>query len=107
MDMMTKAKLVTFTNLLKSLPEEQRKNVLRYEIGTKEEAQKCANTLTLLTSDQLKDWAGVMIPIRAKKPDSKFEQAVKTGLDEFSDDAKSYFKKDSFFTRLAKQKGLM
>lgn len=107
MDMMTKAKLVTFTNLLKSLPEEQRKNVLRYEIGTKEEAQKCANTLTLLTSDQLKDWSDMMVPVKAKKPDSKFEKAVKDGLDEFSDDAKSYFQKDSYFVRLAKSKNLM
>jgi hypothetical protein len=107
MDMMTKSKLVIFTGLLKSLPEEQRKNVLKYEIGTKDETKKCVNTLAQLTSDQLKDWADVMVPVKTPKPDSEFEKAAKKGLKNFSSDTRKLFKKDSYFTRIAKQKGLM
>lgn len=107
MTSLDKNDLTVFTGLVQSLPEKQRKKVLALEFGSKDDTKVFLKTLVTLEEAQFKAWAEIMAPIVAPKPDSKFEQAVKTGLNEFSDDTKSFFKKDSYFTKLAKQKGLM
>jgi len=107
MTSLTKDELVMFTGLLQALPEKQRKKLLAMEFGGKESAKEFIKILAALDEEQFKAWAEVMSPVDKPRVDSKFETDVKEGLNQFKDDAKDFFKKDSWVTSLAKKRGLM
>lgn len=107
MSSLTLANLNKFTQLLNLLPEEQRKRIRAYSSDSKDEARSLIKLLVRMTDDQFKAWAEVMEPAKKPRVDSEFEKAIKTGLNEFQTDAKTYLKKDSYFVRMAKAKGLM
>jgi len=104
---LNKDELSAFTVRLQLLNEKQRKKVLALELGGKDATKEFIKVLIALDETVFKAWVDVIAPVTEPKPDSAFEKAVKEGLNEFTQDSKKYFQKDSYFVRLAKQKGLM
>jgi hypothetical protein len=102
-----KAELVKFTKLVESLPEKQRKTILALEVGSKDDTKEFIKTLVAMNVAQFKAWSDVMAPVAKPKADSDLVKGVKKNLNEFSEDSKNYFQKDSYLVRLAKAKGLM
>lgn len=107
MTSLTKDELVDFTGLLQALPEKQRKKILALDLGGKESTKEFIKILVTLNEAQFKSWAEVMSPAEKPKVETEFEKNARIGLNEFKDDARSYFQKDSWFVRRAKSKGLM
>jgi hypothetical protein len=107
MTSLTKDELVGFTGLVQSLPEKQRKKILALEVGSKDDTKAFIKTLVTMEEVQFKMWADVMSPVEQPKTDTALEKGIKDGWNEFTDDSKSYFQKDSYFVRLAKSRGLM
>ena len=106
---MTSLPVSTFlklTQLINSLPEEKRQKVLNFE-SPKEGASAFAAMLTNLSSEEFKSWVDLIFPDQKPREETAFEKKTKESLKDFQEDSRRFFQKDSWLTKLAKDKGLM
>lgn len=90
------------------LSKEQRSNLFDFVVSSeKTEAKEIALNLSALRKIQFLAWAELVSPKKEPIKETELEKQIKEGLEEFKADAKNYFQRDSYFVRLAKQKGLM
>lgn len=103
MTALDKTDFVQFMKLLQSVSEHQRQAISSISFDSKDEAKNLLSNLIILEEEQFKAWAEIISPTEKPRVKTEFEKNAENGLKNFVTDMNTFFAKETWFERKARE----